>query len=73
VQLEEKRDAGCCALGWTETTTGARVRARWRSRSAVPRRADDRSRSAGATPVVGLDRGIQEGGADHPADDALHG
>ena len=69
----EARRPGQRALGWTEAAAGARLRARRRSGSAVPRRADDRSRSAGATAAVGPHRGVQEGRPDDSPDDALHG
>ena len=57
VGLEAKRDALVRqALGRAEAAAGAGLRAGRRSGAAVPRRADDRARSAVAPPAVGAAR-----------------
>ena len=71
-----RREAGRArrsALGRAEAAAGRRLRAGGRSGAAVPRRADDRPRSAGAPAALGSDRAVQAGRANDPADDALHG
>ena len=74
VGLEEKAArAGAHVVGRSETAALARLRARWRSGAAVPRRADDRTRSTIAPPDLGNRRGLEGPRANRPADHSLHG
>ena len=75
VELDEKRDAlGRQALGRAEAAAGGGLRAGRRSGPAVPRRADDRPRSAVAPPAVGrAASAVAPDGRHDPADDPLHG
>ena len=61
------------ALGWNEAAAHPRSRARQRSRAPDPRRADDRSRPAGAPSDLGRSAAAIDAGQDDPAHDALHG
>ncbi len=74
VQLDEKRDARVGKLSRrTEAAARARLRDRRRSRSALSRRADHRSRPAVAPPALGSDHRIQGARPHDHAHDALHG
>ena len=62
-RLEGKRDARYVdALGRTEAAARGGLRAGRRARRAVPRRADDRPRSAVAAPAVGAARALRADG-----------
>ena len=61
------------ALGRDEAPADHRAGARQRARADAPRRADDRSRSAGAARALGSAVPAQAAGRDPRPDDALHG
>ena len=61
------------AVRWTEAAAGARLRARRRSGPAVSRRADHRTRPAGAPPAVGLIEEFKSDGRTIRAHHTLHG
>ena len=74
VELESKRTSWVVKLsGGQKQRLVDRLRARRRSRSAVPRRADHRARSAVAPPAVGRAAALSQRRRHDPADDALHG
>ena len=74
VELEGKRSQpGRQAVGRPEAAAGARLRARRRSRPAVPRRADHRPRPAVAAPALDAARAVPGARRHDSADHPLHG
>ena len=70
---EQARRVDRQAVGRPEAARRARLRAGRAPRAALPRRADDGTRPAVATPAVGAARALSRRGRHHPPHHALHG